>query len=121
MFYILEIPLLILMGVAYILAVLFASEHADILSISERPLNAHDKNTARRYLVFALVTIFIGVVLSIVHALIRGDMLDEYFSRLISIIVLSGIPFVWIVSYLIPSKRKKEVTRRKKFRNTLLF
>ncbi len=102
----------------FVVAMIFAIEHANVVSISEKPLNTHDRDTAEKYFYIAAVCLLFCLICGLVDVtFISRISLAEYFSKPAPVLMAMFITDAWLLSYIDPSDRKMEVIRRKNFRN----
>lgn len=105
--------LIIIFGTFF--ACLFAGEHANEIAIHERPFDGWTKNTLKRYARIVMICGAIVTACLILRLAIKGQSLERGITS-VGIYKIFIVPGVWIISYLIPSKRKKKIKERSKMR-----
>lgn len=108
-----------LASIFFLVAMMFTVEHANVISISEKPLNTHDKSTARKYFYIVVVSVTLAIIFGVSDSLLRSIPLGKYLLSPVPILMAMSMIDAWLLSYIEPSERKTEVMRRKNFRNAL--
>lgn len=103
--------------VAVVIAVIFTFEHADIIAKSKKPRSIHTERTAKRYLT---IVFFAGITMTLAllfRTFLRGESIRDYFTLPVLVYKVCFLPGCWVISYLLPSKRKKILKERRQSQN----
>ena len=118
---IVSLILLIVGVIGLIVAIIATICHANLVSLNQRytiglrkVYGRCDRKVLKRYLFIILIAGTTMTICLLLRAVLRGNSLRDYFLGPMAVYKLTVIPSIWIISYFLPSKRKRSLSERKK-------